>query len=470
MRKVGSAVVVPIVGPLFKRGDMFTELFGDCTYENIREQLQAALASDAELIVLDVDSPGGDALGCADLAEFIFENREKIVAVINGQCCSASYYLASAASRMVADRGAMIGSIGTRVLMVDGTAAEMAAGFRCHMIVSEASPDKAPDASQAVDRARVQEMVDELGRVFVADVAKHRSVTVAKVLSDFGRGDVFIGEAALGRGMIDEIGNLDSVLAEFGEAQERRAQMAKPNAAPKATMDEEQCDECGRNMDGGDACYCQSCFDSEAESIAAAGLDPKASHQTFVERVKGLVQFEADAQKATGTASAAAALGKISAGAEAIAERDQLRASIEAEKATATQTNFRAAIDQAIESKRLGLGIACRVIPALMGEGRAAAAKAVGELQEQTKASVLDALCVGSVSADALEGVRAFIDAQSPMLEAHQEPAGDQENKGVIIAVSKGEASKFGLKSESVEKYLNVHSVAQIAAPQKERV
>ncbi len=206
----GSVAVIPVVGPLFRRANLFTRVSGATSYDMVAQDLRAALDNPAaKTIVLNIDSPGGMASGVAELASHIYEARAKknVVAYVGGMGASAAYWLASAATRIVANKTAMIGSVGV-VVGVSKTKGE-------DQIVSSQSPYKRIDPSTAEGRARIQATVDNLAAIFVADVAKFRGAEDAHVLANFGQGDVMLGQQAANAGMIDSLGTFEGLIAEL---------------------------------------------------------------------------------------------------------------------------------------------------------------------------------------------------------------------------------------------------------------
>lgn len=203
-----------IEGPLFKRDSALTRLFGFSTYEMLRRDLQAALDNaEIEAIALHIDSPGGDANGCDELAQAIFDARKKkpIAAYISGAGCSAAYWLASATGRVVASDAAMVGSVGVVLGITDRKKSDEKRGVTHTEFVSSQSPGKRPDIATSEGRARIQKMVDQMGEVFVSAIAKQRGVAREKVHS--WQGGVEIGAKAKAAGMIDAVGSFEDVLA-----------------------------------------------------------------------------------------------------------------------------------------------------------------------------------------------------------------------------------------------------------------
>ena len=214
-----GVAVIPVVGPLFRRANIFTRVSGATSYSMLAQDLSEAVANPVvKAIVLNVDSPGGSANGVAELASHIYDARasgKEVVAYVGGMAASAAYWLASAASRIVGGKTSLVGSIGV-VLSVgkgDGDAEE---------IVSSQSPYKRADPSTEDGRARLQAMVDSLASIFIEDVAKYRGSTVEHVSANFGQGDVLLGRAAQNAGMIDSLGTFEGLISELNSKQSIR--------------------------------------------------------------------------------------------------------------------------------------------------------------------------------------------------------------------------------------------------------
>jgi ClpP class serine protease len=204
--------ILHVTGPLFKRSSWITEIFGATTYETLRRDLQAALDDDKiQSIALYVDSHGGEANGCDELARAIFEARSKkpVGAYISGAGCSAAYWLASAADRVVVSPAAMLGSIGVVLPISDRSKADERNGISRIEFVSSQSPGK------GYVPARIQKMVDDLAGVFVKAVAKYRGVSSDTVIKTFGAGGVEIGANAVKKRMADAVGNFEGLLADL---------------------------------------------------------------------------------------------------------------------------------------------------------------------------------------------------------------------------------------------------------------
>lgn len=213
-RERDGVAILPVSGPIFRHANAFSRLSGATSIEILARDFNAALKDPAvHAIVLDFDSPGGEVNGTHELATMIHDARGKkpIVAYVGHACCSAAYWIGAACDEVVCDATALLGSIGVMAPVLD----ESAASARAMPIVSSSSPKKHLPSSTEEGRAALQARVDATADVFVADVATFRGVSVAKVLADFGQGDVLVGAAAVKAGLADRLGSLEGLLSDL---------------------------------------------------------------------------------------------------------------------------------------------------------------------------------------------------------------------------------------------------------------
>ncbi len=229
----GAVAVISIVGSLVPRGDLFMESSGAVSVQRIQQDFRSALGSpDIASIVLDIDSPGGQVGGVAELASEIHAARglKPIIAVANNLAASAAYWLATAADEIVMTPSAEVGSIGVFAIHQDISAALVKAGVNVTMISAgkfktEGNPFQ-PLGEVAL--AAAQDRVDEFYAMFVSAVAQHRDTTPAAVRNGFGEGRVVGASQAVTLGMADQVATIDEViggLVSSGQAGRTRADM-----------------------------------------------------------------------------------------------------------------------------------------------------------------------------------------------------------------------------------------------------
>lgn len=227
-----KVAVIDLIGPIFRYADMFSMISGASTLDDLSTDLSEVLANPAiESILLNIDSPGGDANGIVEFSGMIRDSSKPVTAYVGGSCCSAAYWIASAASKIVASPTAMIGSIGAVAVVKNPDAAKT--GDRIEFVSSQ-SPNKRPNPNTESGKEEIQTRVDALAQVFIDDVAMLRGLTPKQVADT--KGSVFIASAAKSISLIDEIGTFEGTLKALNN---RRKPMGKLMDGLKALFAEE---------------------------------------------------------------------------------------------------------------------------------------------------------------------------------------------------------------------------------------
>jgi len=272
-----GVAVVPVHGPIFRRASMFTEVSGATSVAMLARDFRAALdAPEVSAIVLDIDSPGGEANGINEFAAMVREARGKkpVCAYVGGMAASAAYWIACAADEIVADDTAEVGSIGC----VMAVTAPDATSSRQVEIVSSVSPNKRPNVATKAGHAVYQKRCDDAAAIFVENVARNRNVSVETVLEKFGKGGVLIAREAIAAGMIDNLGSLESTIARLAAPED--APTSTPSIPPSAPCSDPEC-ECGCHESEpctDPQCEC-SCHQGEMGAQALAALQLSDIHQ-----------------------------------------------------------------------------------------------------------------------------------------------------------------------------------------------
>ena len=214
-----GAALIPLRGVIAKRMNMFSAISGGASSELMVRDVRQALDDPAvKSIVLLVDSPGGTVDGTQAAAAAIRSARARkpIAAFSDGMMASASYWFGSAAGSIYIDSGtAQVGSIGVVATHVDVSRREEMLGVKTTEIVAGKYKRIASQYGPLTEdgRVAVQEQVDYLYSLFVADVAEHRGVSVDQVLSGMADGRIFTGAQAIDAGLVDGMTTLDDLIA-----------------------------------------------------------------------------------------------------------------------------------------------------------------------------------------------------------------------------------------------------------------
>lgn len=220
--------VVQVVGTLANRVDSIDAMSGLSGYETLGEEIER-LAADPSVhgILLEVDSFGGEAAGCFDLADRIHRARESkpIFGVANQFAMSAGYAILSQCSRVFVPQSGEVGSIGVVTTHMDLSGAAEKEGVRVtHVHAGAHKVDLSPFRALSTEaRDRLQADVAQIYDQFVAAVGRGRGAALPEAKARATEALTFIGEKAVAAGLADEVGDKAAALsALFAEVEDRR--------------------------------------------------------------------------------------------------------------------------------------------------------------------------------------------------------------------------------------------------------
>jgi signal peptide peptidase SppA len=209
---------VPIMGTIMRRASLFSRISGAQSYGQIQDNFKAAMESDAKIICLQFDSPGGEAAGTQETADMIYQaahqSDKTILAFSDNYMASAAYWLASQTNEIITTPDAMgIGSIGVVAKYSDTSRMERNIGMDSHVIRS--GENKAVGQGPVTDRQLeiVRGMVAEVFDSFVSSVERGRGMTLSAENKD---GRIYSGKGAMKVGLVDANMTLDQLIQKYG--------------------------------------------------------------------------------------------------------------------------------------------------------------------------------------------------------------------------------------------------------------
>jgi capsid assembly protease len=270
--------IIPITGTLINR---FGQSWGYVTgYNFIRSQLALAMADDdVKGIIYDVNSYGGEAAGCFELSEEIRKasSVKPSLAMIDSNCYSAGYALASAAKKVVCIPSGGAGSIGVVVMHVDMSKMLADWGYKVTFIHAgdhkvDGNPFEPLPASVKKD---IQASVDKLRVSFASLVATNRGMDEVAVMQTEAR--CYSADDALALGLIDAVASpLQAVQAFFAEL---------PGSTPQLKLEAQMPNE--ETKPGADEASTQQAAINKATADARAAERARMSGITGCEEAKG---------------------------------------------------------------------------------------------------------------------------------------------------------------------------------------
>ncbi len=228
-----GVAVIPVVGPIFPRANVMTEMSGSGTSAAMlaRDLQLARDSADVGAILLMVDSPGGSPTGINAVADQLdaMRGRKRVVAHVSGSAASAAYWIVSSAGEIATDKTGMLGSIGVVAALTKQVEPD-ASGTLAIQIVSTNAPNKRPDPQTEDGAAQIRSLLDSIETQFIADVARGRRTTPARVKSDFGAGGTKVGADAVAAGMADRVQSYAATFKDLARtaANERAVRASRP--------------------------------------------------------------------------------------------------------------------------------------------------------------------------------------------------------------------------------------------------
>lgn len=208
-------LIVPVVGGLVHRGDSLDAESGTESYTHLNNVIVRGLRDpECKGLMLDVDSPGGEAGGCFEFADTILEARrvKPIWGVANTQACSAAYMILASCTKSFASPSAHIGSIGVAWLHVDMSKMMQEAGLVTTWVYAGAHKvDGNPFDKLSKDvKAEIQTSIDESYSLFVEAVARRRPINAEAIRATEAR--VYRASEALDLKLIDGLNSYQGTL------------------------------------------------------------------------------------------------------------------------------------------------------------------------------------------------------------------------------------------------------------------
>ena len=205
----GTMQVLRIHGPVLSRPSWLSQLLGLRTTEEHLDNLSSMLST-GEDVLLDIDSPGGDANLAFEFADMIRSGGSRVRAYSGGYAASAGMLFLTAASQSYTHRSATLGSIGV-VGYFDVSDNE-------NFIYSDNAANKKPN------RGSVQRDINETESLFIEYVSTGTGLSREQIIRGGNQGDIFSGQSAAANGFIDGTTTLADMTA--GRPDQQTQQMA----------------------------------------------------------------------------------------------------------------------------------------------------------------------------------------------------------------------------------------------------
>jgi protease-4 len=210
------------VSGIINSGDSgFDPLNGDVAGSlGLVKAIRSARADDnVRAIVVRIDSPGGSSIASDVIwRELTITKNEKpsrpVVASMSDLAASGGYYVAMAASQIVAQPATLTGSIGIYggKFITGGAFEKIGANIESVIIGRNAGLESPERPFTDSERQKLREQIREFYDGFLQKVAASRKMPIERV-QQLAQGRVWTGAQARDNGLVDALGGLDRAIA-----------------------------------------------------------------------------------------------------------------------------------------------------------------------------------------------------------------------------------------------------------------
>ncbi len=172
-------------------------------------------------VVLRVNSPGGVVAPTQEIFSAVLRVRaagKPVVASLGAVAASGGYYVAVAATRILASPGTLTGSIGVIMQLANVEGLLRKVGVDYVVVKAGAYKDIGSFARpmKPEERQVLQALLDDVYGQFVTAVAEHRGLDRKTVLG-FADGRIYSGQQARALKMVDDLGGLQEAIEAAGK-------------------------------------------------------------------------------------------------------------------------------------------------------------------------------------------------------------------------------------------------------------
>ena len=189
------------------------------TADVVVEKLEDSLG-DAEVVgvLLEVNSPGGSVVASQEIYDTVkrVKIKKPVVAYVREMAASGAYYSSASASKIVANRGSLIGSIGVILSTVE--VSKLIDWLKLKPVTLKTG--KLKDSGSPTrewtedDKSYLQALINDTRAQFIGDVRAERNLTDAAA-NEMSDGRVVLAPHALSLKLIDAVGAKQVALQEI---------------------------------------------------------------------------------------------------------------------------------------------------------------------------------------------------------------------------------------------------------------
>ncbi len=211
-RLIGNVAVIPIEGPISGDGAKSLGTATVSSQEMVGFIEEAGEDPSIQALVLEINSPGGSAVASDEVAAAVKKVQKPVIALIREMGASGGYWIASATDYIIANKMSITGSIGVISSYLEFTGFMEKYGFGYERLVSGKFKDVGTPFQKLDDQGKnlLQRKLDTVHDFFIQEIAANRNLSEEHVRA-LATGEFFLGVEALQLGLVDELGDKETV-------------------------------------------------------------------------------------------------------------------------------------------------------------------------------------------------------------------------------------------------------------------
>jgi protease IV len=172
----------------------------------------AAENEQIEVILIEINSPGGSAVATDEIATAIKRAKKPTVSLIREAGASGGYWVASATDHIIANKMSITGSIGVLSSYMEFSELMDKYGISYQRLVAGDKKDVGtPFKKLTEDEEKyLQGKINKIHDYFIEEIATNRDLDKEQV-KQLATGEIFLGVEALDLGLIDQLGDKETV-------------------------------------------------------------------------------------------------------------------------------------------------------------------------------------------------------------------------------------------------------------------
>lgn len=181
----------------------------------VKKLLKAEKDNDIEAIIVRINSPGGAVGPTQEIYEEIrrIDKDKPVYASFGTVAASGGYYIGAACRKIFSNAGALTGSIGVIMNFMDLSKIYEWAKVNPEVIKAGKYKDIGSSSRPMTNEEKglMNEMIQKVHDQFIMDIYKVRSEKIKgglEGLRQYAQGQIFSGEGAKERGLVDEVAGL----------------------------------------------------------------------------------------------------------------------------------------------------------------------------------------------------------------------------------------------------------------------